>query len=314
MNTEENKEPINSNEPSDAPDDYFAGLDIDVPMSVEPVDPSTLPPFDFAVPPHIVLKDGTEFTFKIPDLASERRADNLRKTLILTSPARVNGFNPTQETTDYATADWRYFLDNLESVKGFALEGGTVGEVINARQVIRKDKEGSTEVPVTVAHLIPAKHARAAVSRIYGGKIDIDKADTPEGDRVLVLNETRYIVVKQEFGVEQNDDGSFSDPTNITKYIFREPTAKELAFWQTKCFLGYKIPIKGGGAREERYFNTDKTVELFDKLIERIEGAVYNGAAINCKDAADLLRIPAGVKRTAITIAMGEVSGDVGKS
>jgi len=325
MNTETpiqdgDKNPVITETLSDASDepetqDFFAGLDGDIDVEEDDFDPANLPPVDFATPPHVVLKDGTEFDFKIPDLASERRGDNLRKTLILTSPARVNGFNPTQETTDYATADWRYFVDNLEKVRGFKLTAdGDASATLNARDVVRTDtgKDGKPH-QITVAQLIPVKHARAAVARMYGGKIEVEKPETDEA-RILVLNEVRYIVVKQEFGVEQNDDGTFSNPTNIGRYIFREPTSKELSFWQTKCFLGYKIPIKGGGAREERYFNTDKTVELFDKLIERVEGCVYNGAPVNVKDAADLLRIPAGVKRTAVTIAMGEVSGDVGKS
>lgn len=283
------------------PQDFFAGLDGDA--EIDPLfdDANELPDFDFAEPPVVKLKDGSEFYFKIPDLQSEKRADQLRKTLIITSPAKVNGFNPTNETTDYATADVRYFIDNLVKFKGFALNaGGNPDEFIDAKTVVRTEKgtDGKTRT-ITAAHLVPVKHQRAAAARIYGGRIEVEKPDKDD-KRVRVLNETRFVTVKQEFGVEQNDDGTFTRPTNVVRYVFREPTSKELTFWQTKCFLGYKIPIKGGGSREERYFNTEQVVKLFDLLIFEVRGAS------NVKD------IPEGVKRTAVTIAMGEVSGDVG--
>jgi hypothetical protein len=295
--------------------DFFAGLGQGDALDAEIVD---YPAFDFAVAPVIKLKDGTEFHFKIPDLDSERRADNLRKTLIITSPAKVNGFNPTQETTDYATADVRYFLDNLVSFKGLKLNRTDADDMLSvlqdAKKVVRNERGRDNKVrAITAAMLVPVKHARAAAGRIFGGKIEVEKPDT-DADRIIVLNEVRFVTVKQEFGVEQNDDGSFSLPTNVVRYIFREPSTRDLSFWQTKCFLGYKIPIKGGGSREERFFNTDKTVELFDMLIERIEGGALTGVPVDVRNTEHLKNIPVGVKRTAVTLAMGEVSGDVGNS
>lgn len=297
-----------TNDADDADKDFFANLGDDEQESDPLFDDATeLTDFDFAVPPVVTLKDGSEFYFKIPDLQSEARADQLRKTLIITSPAKVNGFNPTQETTDYATADVRYFLDNLIKFRmpDFALNAGDEpNQMIEANTFIREEKRGSKTVRITAAHLVPAKHQRAAAGRIYGGRLEVEKAKDA-AKTVKVLNETRFITVKHEIGVEQNDDGTFSKPTSVIRYIFREPSAKELSFWQTKCFGGSKIPFKtdkGTGSREERSFITENVVKLFDQLIANVTGAKNTD------------QIPTGVKRNAVTLAMGEASGDVGNS
>lgn len=277
-------------------------------------DEDALPAFDFSLPQTITLKDGSEFKFKIPDLQSETRADNLRKTLIITSPAKVNGFNPTQETTDYATADMRYFIDNCEQFRGLAFNRGDDPTVwTDAKRVIRHEKRGTKTRAITAAHIFPVKWARAATARLYGGKIEVEKAEGKEKE-IKVVNEARFITVKQEFGVEQNDDGSFTRPTNIVRYKFREPVAGDLTFWQTKCFLGSKIPLKGGGSREERFFNTEKVAELFDMLIESVSGGALGEVTFDPKNSEHLKKLPVGIKRTAVAICMGEVSGDVGNS
>lgn len=269
-----------------------------------------LPDFDFAEPVRIELKDGTACVFRIPDMGSEQRADSLRETTTITSPTKINGQHPTQDSTDHAKADIRYFLDNAERLENFAFNEGDEAQNFNARDVVRTEKHGSRTVNVTYAHLVPIKHKRAFVARLYGGKVEVEKPKAKENE-VVALNAVRSVTIKQELGVEQTKDGKLTKPKNRIRYFFKEPISNHLGKW-SRCWNGYKVAIKGGGSKSVSSFKTEAVCELFDLLIDNVTGAKFKGEKLDVKNSAHLAGIPSGVKRNMVAIAMQEFTGDVG--
>lgn len=277
--------------------------------------------FPFDVPPVITLKDGTVHHFRLPTRQDEQRREDRMKSVIITSPARINGQNPRQSTTDYSKAEIAYYEDLIEGVQGFPLtEGAEPNQLLQANQVVDTayDEAKKKDVEVTIGDLVPTKHKRAAASRIFSGKIEVEKPKTEnavEGDApkpLLVLRAQRKIVVVQQVGVEQNDDGTFSDPTHTIRYVFNEPQAKHLSAWETKCFNGFTVPLGNGGSREERTFNLEAVENLFDSLIDDVQGAALGGQPINVREPAQKARVPLSLKKTTTALMMSEVTGDVG--
>lgn len=279
-------------------------------------------PFDKA--PTVALKDGTTHNFRIPNKQDEQRREDRMKSVIITSPARINGQNPKQSTTDYSKAEIGYYEDLIESLQGFALNEGDDPTVpLQANTVIDEvyDEKKKANVAVTIGDAVPTKHKRAAAARIYGGKIEVykpekaEKENAVEGEaktQILVLRAQRLITIRHQVGSEQLDDGTFSKPTNEIFYVFREPQAKHLSQWETKCFNGFTIPLGNGGQREERTFNLEAVENLFDSLIDEVRGASVDGHAINVREPQQLARVPLSLKKTTVAILMGEVTGDVG--
>lgn len=280
--------------------------------------------FPFDSPPTVTLKDGTVHRFRMPDRKAEQRREDRMKSIIITSPAKINGQNPRQSTTDYSRAEIGYYEDLIEEIQGFALnEGDDPNAALQANQVIDEafDEEKKQNVPVTIGDIIPTQHKRAAAQRIFGGKIEVEKPDRDaaenavEGEApktLMTLRTERKYTVRHDFGVEQKDDGTFSDPTHQVYYVFNEPKAKHLSAWETKCFNGFTISLNTGGSREERTFNLDAVEKLFDSLIDEINGANLNGQPINVRDPKQKSQVPISLKKTTVALLMGEVTGDVG--
>jgi hypothetical protein len=286
-----------------------------------PVKDSGLFPFDVA--PVVTLKDNTVHKFRLPTREDEQRREDRMKSIIITSPARINGQNPKQSTTDYSKSEISYYEDLIEEITGIALdEGGDPTKPLQANMVVDEvlDTKGKP-VPITIGEMVPTKHKRAAAARIYGGKIEVVKPDADaeenavEGEapkQLLVIRSQRFITVRHDLGSEQQDDGTMSDPTHTVFYVFREPQAKQLSHWETKCFNGFTINLKGGGTREERTFNLTAVESLFDSLIERVEGASIGGQPIDVRIPEHKAAIPLSLKKTTVALMMGEVMGDVG--
>lgn len=280
-------------------------------------------PFDRE--PFVELKDGTKFKFRLPTKEDEQRREDRMKTVITTLPGRINGQNPKQTTTDYSRSELGYFDDLIEEVTGFALvEGDDPATTLQANLVVGNEYSDKLkrQAEVTVGDKVPTKHKRAAAARIYGGRIDVEKPDERdpdnevEGDekpqQVLVIRSQRFITVLFKAGVEQQDDGTFSEPTHVVKYVFKEPQSRHLSAWETKCFNGQTINLNKGGTREERTFNLTAVENLFDSLIEKVEGASLDNAEIDVRIPEHKARIPLSQKKNTLALCMGEVMGDVG--
>jgi hypothetical protein len=279
--------------------------------------------FPFDEPPVITLRDGTVHRFRLPTRDVEQRREDRMKSIIITSPARINGQNPRQSTTDYSKSEIGYYEDLIEEISGFALsEGDDPDKPLQANLVVDETyDENNKPLSITVGDMVPTKHKRAAAGRIYGGKIEVEKpgeADAEnavEGEaekQVLVIRNQRFITVRHDLGSEQQDDGTMSKPTHTVKHVFREPQAKHLSQWETKCFNGFSINLKGGGTREERTFNLGAVEALYDSLIERVEGAALGGTPVDVRIPEHKAGIPLSIKKTAVALLMGEVMGDVG--
>lgn len=269
-----------------------------------PFDETELEPLDFAKPQTVKLKDGTACEFRIPDLQSEERSDALRKTTTVVSPTKINGKNPYTETTDHLKADIRYFLDNAEKLHGFTWFDETESRTVDAKETAATEQLNGRDIKKTFAHLIPIQHQRSFGARLYGGKLEIWKPEE-EKEAVRVGGE-RLTIVKHSIGIEENKDGTLTNPDHVIYYYFREPDERIFSRWG-KASGGYKLPLEGGGFQQTQSFYTKKIIELYSALIVKVEGAVYNGKQIENPD-----QVPIGVRRNSVVIAFGHWLKDVG--
>jgi hypothetical protein len=215
----------------------------------------------------------------------------------------------------------RDYTDTVETLQGYALnEGDDPNNELSANMVIEEttDSRGKLHV-VTLADLVPNKDKKAAAERLYGGKFTVDKPKLEEGQKqVLVLRQKRIITVKHEVGIEQLDDGTFTDPTAIIWYEFREPQSKELSQWETRAFNGNSIATNDGGNRETRTYDLDVVEKLYDGLVDSIRGGGVerdgnnNLTPVDVRNAAHLAKIPLSIKKSCVALLMSDATTEAG--
>lgn len=325
MSVEKNEpvSPINPDEPDDQAQNYFENFGSDDYTETEQ-EIHEVTDFPFDEPRTIKLKNGTVHSFTIPTLNQEKRKEGIQRTIIITSPAIVNGQNPRQVKVDFSKSQIAYYQDVIKEVTGYAFdEGDDPTAILDAQKIIREDPiEGTDRFrKVKLASLIPVTHQRAAIGRLYGGKIEIVKPELKEGEKeIVVLNARRYIKVKQEFGIEQNDDGTFTDPENRLFYRFREAGSNDLSKWEVNCFAGHTLNNPKGGSKEERTYDVDACVRLFDSMIDDITGGtveeVFQGeltrVPIDVKNSEHLAKVPESIKTQLIAFVMNDVTTNSG--
>lgn len=300
------------------------------------------PLYPFDVPAVVKLPNGANHHFRQWDEVTEKNRENSQKTIVLTSPAVIHGENPRDAKTDYTKSLLKYYSMMIEGVSGVkGVEGFTPDQVIPAKHII----EGSFRPdgkPTTVLDLIGAPIKRAAAARLYGGKIEIERADEAEdsdietdagdpfADELSITDEVdkaenraeiyqltlnRSIVVRQELGIEQLRNGSITPPSHVIRYTFREADGDEFSMWELKAHRGFAVSRPKGGQRVEQFYNLDTINSLFDKLIERIDGASLGGMPIELPPIRDdkhrqaiLTQVPLAIKKATVTQLFAELS------
>lgn len=309
--------------------------DLDAPQAPQhevDVDGETLrlPLFDFATPPVVTLPNGVSCQFKIPDSVSDQRKEDFSKTVVTTSPGKVNGQNPRHSVTDYTKGQLQYFKDIAQAVKGYEINGRVIEEFTSVNAVVDRQQTADGEKTVKLLDVIPNHHKRAFSERLYGGKIelegsrrakDIDELEADEIDaalteepaaRAYTLRTQQIFVVRHELGIEQKSDGTFTKPTHVVRYFFKEPEGEHHSIWETKVFKGQTIPLNGGGSKETRFYNLQATTKLFDALIQRVEGASVAGREFDPSIKAHLASIPDSVKKNIVAVLMFDITNDLG--
>jgi hypothetical protein len=291
-------------------DELFAdALEMNVTYQNEDFDETSVEPFEVSEEQLVTLKNGTQCLFEIPTLRSEERADALRITTTIVSNRKINGKNPYTEKTKHVKADVRYFIENAKELRGFTWFDETQPRTVNAQEIVTPDPDGIKAKDITYAKLLSIKYQRAFAQRLYGGAFELKKDETPDGKKIVRMGGKQLTVVKHIIGVESNADGSLTDPEHIVFYHFKEPTEKEFEQWDGVSG-GYKLPLDKGGFQQTHSLYTKRVVEMFDKLIVKVEGATYNGQPFDVKNKAH--ELPFSIRRNAIVIAFGEWISDVG--
>lgn len=294
------------------------------------------PLFAFDEPPVVRLPNGTEHYFRMWDEATEKRREDLMKTVIISSPAVVNGENPRDVKTDFSRAAVWYYDAMIERVAGVAYNGNDPSTVLEASTTTGEKLPNGKEA--TIRDLIGVAIKKAASLRLYGGKVEVERPAEAEEDfegdpfdeddiqrrvetaeaakQVYSLTLERTIVIRQELGVEMiHGTGRTTDPTHVIRYHFREPSGDEFSRWELKGYRGYSVGMRNGGERSERFYNLETVRQLFDALIERIDGASAGGSEItlpsdrNSKQREALLAaIPLSVKKLTVATLFAEMN------
>lgn len=294
------------------------------------------PLFPFDEPVTITLPNGTSHHFRLWDEVTEKRREDLLKTIVITSPAVIDGENPRDAKTDYTRATLRYYDMMIESISGVVLNGNNPEDKLSAHQVI-KDRLNEEGKPLRILDMVGVPVRKAAAGRLYGGKIEVerphddDEETTFTGDpfediteaveeaekpkTVYSLTLSRDIVIRQELGIERLRSGVTTEPKNVIRYHFREPQGNDFSKWELKAYRGYAVSRPKGGERAERYYNLETVKNLFDSLIEKIEGASINGRPIGLVSDRDdkhrvalLAMVPLSIKKITVATLFQELS------
>lgn len=263
------------------------------------------PCFELDKPVTVKLLDGTIHQFKMWSEPVERQREDLLKSIVTTSPANVHGENPMDIKTDYTRSTLRYYALMIEAVGGIQLPSGEQanGQLIPANKIIEGELLPNGQ-PARVIDLLRVATRRAAASRLYGGKIEVEKpkeddeptdydpfnvdslditaeiAKSESRQQIQMLSLSRIIPIRQELGVEQLPNGQFTKPTHVVRYLFTDPDDDDFSKWELKAQQGFAIPLRKGGTRAETFYSLETIHQLFNKLITKIEGATIGGRVI----------------------------------
>lgn len=295
------------------------------------------PLFPFDEPPVVKLPNGTTHYFRMWDEVTEKRREDLLKTIIITSPAIINGENPRQVNTDFTRSALAYYDMMVTHISGVAFNGNAPTDKLDVKEgtgeivpgsISEKYPEGK---PATILDYIGLPIKRAAALRIYGGKIEVEGLDEEEDDdfdgdpfaepdiqkqvdkaearrEIYQLTLDRAITIRHEIGVEEiKGTGRTTEPSHVMRHVFREPTPDEFSRWEMKGSQGYSVSLKKGGERRETRYNLDTVSSLYDALIERVEGASVAGVELqlpsNREDprrATAVAQVPLAIKKLMI--------------
>ncbi len=280
-------------------------------------DESELDLFPFDKPRVVTLKNGTVHEFVIPSLREEKRRVEIQRTIIHTSKAVVNGQNPRQILVDYSKSRLSYYQHTARRFKGyrFGEQFPNPDEWLDARFKIGEETLGNgKQRDILLVSKIPVKDQRSAAERLYGGKLEIVKPKVKEGERIVHdLNARVRIHVKQEFGIEQNADGSFTAPEYVVHYFLNEPNSDQLSKWEMQCFTGNTLNHPKGGSTETRIYNIEQCAKLFDSMIDEVKGgAVFENVEVDVRNNTHLPLIPWAIKMDVISLVMNDQTTDSG--
>ena len=127
------------------------------------------PLFPFDEPQIITLQNGTTHYFRLWDSVTEKKKEDLMKTVVITSPAIINNEQPRDTKTDYTKGLLHYYDMMIERVSGVALNGESPDTVFDVNQ--------ETDIPLgegkaRIKDLISVPIRKAAAARLYSGKVE----------------------------------------------------------------------------------------------------------------------------------------------
>jgi hypothetical protein len=260
-------------------------------------------------------EDGVEYAI---ELRKAKRSDNEqrnRETVTHKFTKKVEN-KPAVTVTNSADKATIAFAKRLATrVRGYAEDEN---EWLDAQTVLGQEENDKGKlVDVRVIDKVPVEHVLRAGNEYFGGKFKVEK----RGRVIITRGASQSYVVKQEVGIEELEDGSFSKPTSVVKYHFDEVSGDALQLYSAQAVMGTTIFGDEGDTREDRVVSLDTVRTLFDgketlnfKGCVRIENATLNGSEVDCDDASHLMFIDDGLKKTVVLVLFNHLTTNLGNA
>lgn len=233
---------------------------------------------------------------------SEEEARERMMPLIISDAGKIDGAEASSMSLDDEPANVRLYDKIAISVNGYALKRGEKP----SKEDVAVDTlvEGET----TVKDLIPPSHKSAVINGLYPASYEVDFGDE---EFYFALGGGREWKIRQEIGGKfKREDGTLSPADYTVYYIFREPTQEERKKFRTQAISAVTLRTTSGN-KDRRSTNLKVVSDLFDALIQVIDGATIGGKEIDVRDKKQLEKIPATFKKGAVIRLMNFLEADL---
>jgi hypothetical protein len=244
-------------------------------------------------------------TLRRPTFAEEEARERMMP-LIISDAGKIDGSEASSMSLDDEPANVRLYDKIAISVNGYALARGEkpTKEDVPVDKVISTGDEGD----VTVKDLIPPSHKSAVINGLYPASYEVDFGDE---EFFFALGGGREWKVRQEIGGKfKREDGTLSPADYTVYYVFREPTQEERKKFRTQAISAVTLKTTSGN-KDRRSTNLKVISDLFDALIQVIDGATIGGGSIDVRDKKQLALIPATFKKGATIRLMNFLEADL---
>jgi hypothetical protein len=243
-------------------------------------------------------------TLRKPTFAEEEARERMMP-LIISDAGKVDGSEASSMSLDDEPANVRLYDKIAQSVNGYALEPGqkpSADEVSVDTMISVNGEEKS------VKDLIPPSHKSAVINGLYPASYEVDFGGE---EFYFALGGGREWKIRQEIGGKfKREDGTLSPADYTVFYIFREPTQEERKKFRSSAISAVTLRTTSGN-KDRRSTNLKVVSDLFDALIQTIDGATIDGATIDARDKKQLEKIPATFKKGAIIRLMNFLEADL---
>lgn len=236
--------------------------------------------------------------------------DRERGLALLTKDAgRIEGSEASSMSLDDEPSNVALYDKIVMSISGYGLKAGEkASDEVSPDVVVETDKGSKT-----LRELIPASHKSTVINGLFPSQYDVDLPN--EEEFVFVLGGARTWRIKQQIGGQEKlEDGTLSPPDFIVYYTMREPKESERKLFRKDSVVSNTLRnIKTQEIVERRSTNLGVMVELFDALIENVEGATVGGKEIKTNDKTHLSLIPAAFKKGVVIRLMNFLEAELKK-
>ncbi len=249
-------------------------------------------------------KQEVTHTVRKPTFAEEEARERMMP-LIISDAGKIDGAEASSMSLDDEPANVRLYDKIALTVNGYALERGSkpTGEDVSVDTELTVDGEAKK-----VKDLIPPSHKSAVVTGLYPASYEVDFGDE---EFYFALGGGREWKVRQEIGGKfKREDGTLAPADYEIYYIFREPTQEERKKFRNNAISALTLKTTSGN-KDRRSTNLKVVNDLFDALIQTIEGAEIGGNTIDVRDKKSLSLIPATFKKGALIRLMNFLEADL---
>ncbi len=279
--------------------------------------------FTIKVNPYPTLKKKnltTTHVVRRPTPQEEERKERMTP-LISKSAGKVGESQAQQTVVDIVPGDRYLYREIIKRVHGYRIPGVTDdGSGLDPQTKVKvRDPETKEEVEKLLLDLIPDDHKSIVVNSIFSTEPNrFEIVDSDEVAGYSLVGGQQWTLRQSVGGLEQQDDGTFSEPEYIIEYVFNEPSANDMKTFRTKGFAVKTWNDKNGLSNEERRIILPVVTGLFDSLVSVIDGVeVDKGDSkeeFDLRNPEHLAMVPSSFKKSAVLKLFSFLQADLGKS
>lgn len=270
--------------------------------------------------PNLKKKVITKHLVRRPTNEEEEQKERMTP-LITKSAGKVGDANAQQSNVDLGPGDRFLYNRILLRVWGYAVPGVEEGEEgLDPKTTVQvRDAESGDLVDKTLIEAIPDDHKSLVVNSLFpANPINFEVLENEEITGFSLVGGQEWTVRQTIGGMEQLDDGTFSEPDYVIEYVFREPSADDMKSFRTRAFAVKNWSDKKGVSNEERRIILPVVTALFDKLISTIDGVTVaredTAEDFNVHNKEHVGLIPSSFKKNSILKLFAFLQADLGKS